>query len=215
MKSLIGSRGVELVLWSSERTSKQGWLNFVNTLTVDHFEAPGDTCRRHRDQIMRAIGSLFEIEFHKDGDVGFVLPRTVKKGGSWFTLFWETPKKKLNHTRDVRSLERMINGLERLPRMPKKKMKVHTDHYQNGLTESQLELYGFAKVMLEGVGEEVVVVVDDRTKLPRGTHNGVPRFTIDEMKRLKWFVGMKPDPEMMCGVWLLKKHLDANVAVVS
>jgi len=167
---------------------------------------------------MRAIRALFEIEFHEDGDAHMVLPRERKKGGSWFTLFWATPKKgkAQEHEKTVGLLNRMIAGKDRLPRPPKRtKLRVErTKHSQEALTEYHIERDGYAKVVLEVVGEEVVVLRDDEVELPRGVHNGVPTFTVDEMVRLKWFVGMKPDPEMMCGVWLLKKHLGAGVAVV-
>ncbi len=209
---------VELVLWrrlgTSKRLSRQ-YSSLTDKLRIDFLEAPDTTCRLHRDQIMRATGALYEIEFHKYGSITEALPRE-NAGRSWFTLFWKHPqfvKKKELHgwSKQAAMVSAAINGEARLPRMPKK-LKGLTSIAAAEQLKWDLESKGYSKVYLGTVGEYVVVKKDEDVMLPRGVHVGVPQFTLTELLKLRHFVGMKPSPEMIRGVWLLKKHLGVVVA---
>ena len=61
-------------------------------------------------------------------------------------------------------------------------------------------------------GEHIVVMRDDDVIIPKGTLSGVPRFTMDELLRMRLFIGMKGvGVEEARGVWLLKKYLGVTV----
>lgn len=209
---------VELVLWrrlgTSKRLSRQ-YSSLTGKFKVDFLEATDTTCRLHRDQIMRATGALYEIEFHKGGSITEALPRE-NAGRSWFTLFWKHPqfvKKKELHgwSKQATRVSAAINGEARLPRLPKK-LKGLTSIAAAEQLKWDLESKGYSKVYLRTVGEYVVIRRDEDVMLPQGIHAGVPQFTLAELLKLRHFVGMKPSPEMVRGAWLLKKHLGAAVA---
>ena len=62
------------------------------------------------------------------------------------------------------------------------------------------------------VGEHIVVLRESDVVMPKGLLSGVPRFTMDELLRMRLFVGMKGvGVEEARGVWLLKKYLGVTV----
>ena len=172
------------------------------------------TCQKHRDRILRETQALFEIEFDPHGSTDEIVP-TVRKQRSWFTMYWKSPEALKEEEKSAwvsqgRGLGQMIRGAERLPRMPKG-IRGLTQQGTRDKIQWELDGYGYVKVYLSTVGEEVVILKDSEVDTPQGYAPGVPRFTLDELLRLRHFVGMKPNPEMIQGVWLLKKHLNASV----
>jgi len=218
-KITVLSLSVDLVLWRRLGTSKKvskPYSTLIDKFNFNVLEGDISTCRQHRDQIMRATSALYEIEFHRDGSTTEALPR-VNPGKSWFTLFWKDPRwvKKSEMgkwLRQAKNLSSVINGGEKLPRMPKN-LKGLTSIAAAEQLKWDLESRGYSKVYLTTIGENVVIKRDEDVLLPQGVHAGVPQFTMTEMLRLRHFVGMKPDPQMIQGAWLLKKHLNARVAM--
>lgn len=212
-KRLTSVKYPELIVWMPN-SKRPAYTKLIDSLDENAIALDASLCRRHRDRIMRDSRSLFEIEFTDDGSIEEIHPR-INKGRSWFTLFLRDPRlvKKNEMSSWVRQgtkLNRMINGLEKLPVMPKK-IKDLKPAAAAAQLRWDLQSVGWRKVYLKTIGEYVVVVRDDDVVLPSGKHRGVPVFTMDEMLRLRHFVGMKPDPEMIQGVWLMKKHLGVSV----
>lgn len=203
--------GPEAVMWS-RRHKMLSQLAAASRLTI----LVGDpkTCQKHRDRIVRELDVLFEVDFVPDGSTDEILP-TVRKSHAWFTLYWKSPQKVKKEEKESwisqgRSLGQMVRGYERLPKMPKK-LRDFTHDGKVGQLNWWLESYGYAKVYSRTMGEEVVILRDDEVTLPQGYAPGVPRFTLDELLRLRWFKGMKAEEDMFKGTWLLKKHLGASV----
>jgi len=201
---------VDVVVWTRKTDARLE--KFIELSKVDILQGSASTCSRHRDRVMRETGALFEVDFQKDGAVEEIAP-TVRKGRSWWTLYWRSPKAVKRDDLEqwysnARMLGRMVNGMEKLPRM-NKKVKGLTLFGHRDQLEWDLKTKGYSKVYLDTLGETVVITRDNDVAIPK-THNE-PRFTLDELVRLRHFVGMKPDPEMMQGVWLLKKYLNVSV----
>ena len=205
---------IEAVMWLRETWRSQKFEQLVDASRLTILVADDRICVKHRKRLVRKTGVLFEIEFHRDGASSMAAP-TVGKGRFWFTLFWKLPRlvKAAELGKWVaqgRQLGQVVRGEEKMPRMPRKLAGLTKAGNRDKL-EWDLESKGYSKVYLGTMGETVVLLRDGAVSVPQGVHSGVPQFTMDEMTRLRCFVGMKPEPEMMHGVWLLKKHLGADV----
>lgn len=205
---------VDAVLWlRSSRITKE-FEQLVSAMRTDVLVADDRVCSKHRKMMMNKTRALFEVEFHDDGAVTEALP-TAGKGRFWFTLYWRTPRAvgedEMNDwVQQGRKLGQVIRGEDKMPNMPKDLAGLTLFGARDKL-KWDLETKGYSKVYFETVGESVVVCDNSDVVLPQGVHAGVPQFTMDELVRLRHFVGMRPDPEMIRGVWLLKKHLKADV----
>ena len=209
------TESVEVVYWvRPSHSSSDLFERLVSGSRVDSFVGSHKTCDKHRKMIVRGVGALWEVDFRDDGGVGEVVP-TVNKGQSWWTLYWLAPGRVDKDEEGAwlangRALGQMVRGVERLPKMPKKLRDLTLDNGRDSLAW-EMQAYGYSKVFLRSIGETVVVVRDDEVVVPKGYDKGVPMFTLEELVKLRSVVGMKPDPEMIQGVWLLKKHLGVKV----
>ena len=205
----------EVVIWANRKsTSTEIFERMISGIRVDVFVGSVKTCKAHRDRIMRATQALWEVDFQPDGSVEQVAP-TVRKARSWWTLYWREPTmvKKSDQQKWLsqgRALGQMVRGAEKLPKMPRN-LKSVTDDNKRDQLRWELKSYGYTRVYLDTMGESIVVTRDDDVEIPQGYERGAPVFVLEELVKLRGMVGMKPDPEMMQAVWLLKKHLGVRV----
>ena len=205
---------VDVVMWLRSSRTAGAFEQLVSAMRTDVLVADDRVCSKHRKLMMRKTRALFEVEFHADGATSEVLP-SVGKGKYWFTFYWKLPNalkkdERAEWVQQGRKLGAVVRGQDKMPRMPKA-IKGLTGVAAREQLKWDLGTKGYSKVYLDSVGESVVIVGDRDVVPPQGVHSGVPQFTLGELTKLRYFVGMQPDPEMIRGVWLLKKHLKVDV----